>query len=81
MRFLNPGAGLARQMCTTSKELKMSPKIAFALLISMLPASLLAQPRSTVVHLRTQKFHDRTPKLHDRSAHTRTSATVNSNRS
>lgn len=42
-------------------------KLTFALLVSMAPAGLMAQPHSTGVHARQQTFHDRAPRIHDRS--------------
>lgn len=49
----------------------MKNKIAFAILMSLLPATLLAQPHVSTARVRQQSYHDRGPKLHDRSVHSR----------
>ncbi len=46
----------------------MKLKLTFAMLVSMLPVALVAQPHTTSVHLREQTFHDRAPRIHDRAA-------------
>lgn len=48
--------------------MRMKLTFAFLVLVSMMPAGLLAQPRTVGVHIRQQLSHDRSPRLHDRSA-------------
>lgn len=45
----------------------MKIKLTLALLVSIMPAGLLAQPHTTTVHMRSQSYHDRAPKIHDRA--------------
>ncbi len=46
----------------------MKLKLTFALLVSMLPVALVAQPHTATVHMRSQSYHDRAPKIHDRAS-------------
>ncbi len=46
----------------------MKIKLALALLVSIMPAGLVAQPHTATVHMRAQSYHDRAPKIHDRAS-------------